>query len=88
VSTSRPDNAVDVLREIWRATGQEAGDVDEACGPQRECKKLSAIGFDAMAGPDGDLRSAWRATLEREGKVTPGATSVRDLVLGPAEAGR
>ena len=30
---------------------------------------MSDVGFDGMAGPDGDLRAAWKAKLEREGKL-------------------
>jgi hypothetical protein len=85
VATPRPDDALDVLREIWQATGQSVEDVEAACGPQKACKSMSAVGFDGMVGPDGDLRAAWRAKLEREGKLFPDAGSVRDLVLGPAD---
>jgi hypothetical protein len=35
-----------------------------------------------MADSGADLRSAWRATLQREGKLSREAGSVRDLVLG------
>jgi hypothetical protein len=80
VSTS--EETLDVLREIWHATGQRAEDVEAACGPQKACKSTSAVGFDGMVGPDGDLRTAWRAALERDGKLTPKAHTVRDLVLG------
>lgn len=79
---SNSEEALEVLREIWQATGQRAEDVEAACGPQKACKSMAAVGFEALAGPDGDLPAAWRATLEREGKLTPGARSVRDLVLG------
>jgi hypothetical protein len=41
---------------------------------------------DSTAGPVGDdLRSAWRDRLAREGKIVPGARSVRDLVMGPEQ---
>lgn len=83
---SRSEETLDVLREIWRATGQRAEDVEAACGPQRACKSMSAVGFDGMVGADGDLHSAWRAKLEREGKLAPGTGSVRDLVLGTDDA--
>ena len=44
---------------------------------------MSDVGFDWLATEtDGDLRVAWRARLAREGKLDPGASSVRDLVLG------
>lgn len=85
MSTPRSDDALGVLREIWRATGQSTEDVEAACGEQKACKSMSAVGFDGMVGPDGDLRAAWRATLEREGKLQPGTGTVRDLVLGRAD---
>ena len=80
---STSEETLEVLREIWRATGQRAEDVEDACGPQKSCKSMSSVGFDGMVGPDGDLRAAWRATLERDGKLQPKAQTVRDLVLGP-----
>ena len=44
---------------------------------------MADVGFDGLAEEtDGDLRAAWRARLEREGKLNPAAGSVRDLVLG------
>ena len=44
---------------------------------------MADVGFDGMAGPDEDLRAAWRTKLEREGKLNAEGGSVRDLVLGP-----
>jgi hypothetical protein len=35
---------------------------------------------------DGDVRSAWKATLRREGKLRSEAPTIRDLVLGSGEA--
>jgi hypothetical protein len=79
------DNAREVLREVWSAQGQSAADLEEACGTTKACKKMADVGFDGLAGPDGDLRAAWRAKLQREGKLHPDAGSIRDLVLGPAQ---
>ncbi|WP_326836188.1 hypothetical protein VSH64_14900 [Amycolatopsis rhabdoformis] len=76
------DEALQVLREVWRAPGQDADEVVEACGPQRACKNMSAVGFGGLA-ENGDLHAAWHDQLAREGKLTPGTTTVRDLVLGP-----
>ena len=46
---------------------------------------MTDVGFDGLAEEaDGDLRLAWRTQLAREGKLSPGAGSVRDLVLGPS----
>lgn len=85
---SRDDEAVDVLREVWSAKGQSAADLDEAFGAQKSCKRMQDVGFDDMAAGDGDMREAWRATLERDGKLDRGAVSVRDLVLGPRDSSR
>lgn len=85
---SQPDDALQVLREVWSARGQTSADLDEACGTTKSCKKMADVGFDGMAGTDGDLRAAWRERLRREGKLDPRADSIRDLVLGSAEPRR
>lgn len=81
-----PDDAVEVLREVWSAKGQSAADLDEAFGAQKSCKRMQDVGFDGMAPGDGDMRAAWRATLEREGKLDHSAGSLRDLVLGQPDS--
>ena len=91
--------AVDVLREVWSASGQSRADLEQAFGSQKSCKRMQDVGFDDMAvlawggdppGPPagGDLRSAWRATLEREGKLDRSGGSVRDLVFGLRDTSR
>jgi hypothetical protein len=81
------EEALEVLREVWSAQGQSAEDVEDACGTAhstgRSCKRMTDVGFDGLAEEtDGDLRLAWRTQLAREGKLDPGAGSVRDLILG------
>jgi hypothetical protein len=77
------EEVLGVLREVWGAQGQSAEDIEEACGTTKSCKKMADVGFDGLAEEtDGDLRLAWRTQLAREGKLNPGAGSVRDLVLG------
>jgi hypothetical protein len=83
--SGQADEAREVLREVWKAQGQGSEELDEACGTAKSCKKMADVGFDGLAGSDGDLRSAWRDQLQREGKLNPRAGSIRDLVLGPAE---
>jgi hypothetical protein len=87
------EDALTVLRGIWaaqRRRGADPGDVPES---PRVCKNMKHIGFGGMAGdpvdpastagPVGeDLRAAWRSRLAREGKLAPGASSVRELVFG------
>ena len=81
-----PEEALEVLRGVWTAQGQTSADLDETSGG-KACKRMAGISFDEFAGDDGDLRAAWRAKLEREGKLNPGG-SVRDLVLGSTEPRR
>jgi hypothetical protein len=45
---------------------------------------MVTVGFEGMA-EDGDIRAAWRATLQREGKLRSDAPNIRDLVLGSQE---
>jgi hypothetical protein len=80
------DEALDVLRAVWRGNGQAAADLADGAGAGKSCKRMADVGFDEYAGDDADLTAAWRATLEREGKLQPGTGSVRELVLGPAQA--
>lgn len=84
----QPDEALDVLREVWGAHGQSSTDLDEAFGATKSCKRMADVGFDDLADSSGDLRAAWRATLRRDGKLSPEAGTVRDLILGSAEADR
>ena len=86
-ASQEQDEAVEVLREVWSASGQTTADLDDLFGTARSCKNMQAVGFDALAAESGDLRGAWRATLEREGKLSTEQGSVRDLVLGSAEPG-
>ena len=86
---SRPEEqALDVLRTVWSAQGQEPGagkDLADALGEAKSCKRMRDVGFDDLAG-DGDLRTAWRETLRREGKLDEAGGSVADIVLGQARA--
>jgi hypothetical protein len=82
----QPDDAVDVLRTVWAAEGQRSEALDEACGPTKNCRNMKDVSFDGMAEPGTDLRAAWRERLRREGKLRPSGGSIRDLVLGPADA--
>jgi len=77
--------ALEVLRDVWRGQGQAVADLDD-CGEQRACKRMTdaGVGFDDYAGGDEtDRVTAWRARLEREGKLST-AGSLADLVMGPA----
>jgi hypothetical protein len=78
--------ALEVLRDVWRGQEQGVADLDE-CG-NTACKKMTdaGVGFDDYAAGDAtDRAAAWRARLEREGKLGS-AGSLADLVLRPAGA--
>lgn len=59
--------ALSVLQDIWQVSGQTAEDLPQGHG--KTCKNLRHVGFDEV---DDDLRTAWRAKLEREGKLGDG----------------
>lgn len=81
-----PDEALEVLRGVWSAQGQTGADLGGLAGHGKACKRMAGVGFEGVPGDDEDLRAAWRDKLRREGKLRPGSESVRDLVLGSAEA--
>jgi hypothetical protein len=79
-------DALEVLRNVWRSQGQATGDLGDDC-ETKACKKMSdaGVGFDNFAaGDEADRGAAWRARLEREGKLSP-AGSLRDLILPPTQ---
>jgi hypothetical protein len=83
------DKALTVLRNIWGAQAQTSAELDEACGNTKICKNTANLGFRVTDDDEGDsLRASWRAKLEREGKLPPEATSVRELILGDSEPAR
>jgi hypothetical protein len=86
--TGRSGEALEVLREVWRSQGQGVPDLDALDGSQKSCKKMADVGFHDFAAGEADLHAAWRAKLEREGKLTDSGGSVGDLVLDRAKAQR
>jgi hypothetical protein len=78
--------ALEVLRDVWQAKAQTVADLDDSC--ESHCKKMTdaGVGFDDYAAGDpADRVTAWRARLEREGKLSR-AGSLADLVLRPADS--
>jgi hypothetical protein len=82
---SKPSaDALEVLRDVWRSQAQTAADLGDDC-ETKACKRMTdaGVGFDDYAAGDQTARSAaWRARLEREGKLSP-AGSLRDLIQLP-----
>ena len=81
--TAGSDDGHDAIRSVWTAD-EEVGTsaLDEDCSPTRVCRNARQFSFEGIAADGDDLRSAWRETLEREGKLDRSAESIRDLVLG------
>lgn len=84
--SSEQDDALEVLRAVWRGQGQVAADLADAAENGKSCKRMADVSFDGFADEDADLTAAWRATLAREGKLRPAGGSIKDLVLGSAES--
>jgi hypothetical protein len=84
--SAEPAEALDVLRAVWRSQGQGAAALEDESGEQKSCKRMTeaGVGFDDFAAGEEDLNTAWRARLEREGKLNSSG-SLRDLVMGSAE---
>ncbi len=75
--------ALEVLRDLWRGQAQGVADLEGRA--EAQCKRMTdaGVGFDEFAaGDERDRAAAWRARLEREGKLGS-AGSLRDLVLRP-----
>jgi len=75
------DDAVEVLRALWAAEGQDADSLDPICGPQKDCKNMTGVTFDGFAEPGSDVGAAWRERLAREGKLRREGETVGDLIL-------
>jgi hypothetical protein len=78
--------ALEVLRDVWHAKAQTVADLDDSC--ESHCKKMTdaGVGFDDYAAGDAvDRVTAWRARLEREGKLST-AGSLADLILRPGQS--
>jgi hypothetical protein len=86
--SAEPAEALDVLRDVWRSQGQTVADLADPSGEQKSCKRMAdaGVGYDDFAAGEDDLNAAWRARLELEGKLNRSGGTVRDLVMGSAEA--
>jgi hypothetical protein len=69
-----------VLTSIW-SDQQGALEIDEDCSPTKQCRNMRDIAFDGFAEEGTDLAAAWKQRLAREGKLRPGAETIKDLVF-------
>lgn len=68
------------LRGIWQGVPGHQIELDADCSPTKVCRNMKDVTFDGYAEEGGDIASAWKRTLEREGKL--GGSSLGDLILG------
>jgi len=82
--SAEPGEALDVLRNVWRSKGQSAADLADPNGEEKSCKRMAdaGVGYEDFAAGEQDLNVAWRARLEREGKLNRSGGTIRDLVIG------
>lgn len=78
--SSDREGSSDALRAVWQGTPGAMEELDAECSPTRACRNMKDVTFDAFAEEGGDLATAWRNTLAKEGKL--GSGSVADLVFG------
>lgn len=78
--SSDRDTAADALRNIWQADESGVPELDAECSPTKACRNMKDISFEGFAEEGGDIATAWRNTLAREGKL--GSGTVADLVFG------
>ena len=84
--------ALEVLQGAWSARQQTSENLDEICGTAnaKQCKRLQDVGFDWLTseaeGESPDVQSAWKRHLQRDGKLNPKGTSIRDLIADPESA--
>ena len=80
----QPDS--DLATSMWSSPSDDQVLYDADCSPTKTCKNMVGISFEGLAESDTDLQSAWRATLQREGKHAADGASLKDLVFGPNDA--
>jgi len=76
------EDAKTTLTSIWSAHSDPAATLDEECSPTKQCRNMRDMTFEGYVSEGGDLRTAWRELLAREGKLNPSGGTIRDLVLG------
>lgn len=95
--TTENTTPLGVLREVWSAQAHAPGSTGslEDLDDPKVCKRTEGLDFGSFGdaegvGSGGDLRTAWRSKLAREGKLAdgPAAISIRELVLGAGNTDR
>ncbi len=84
-------DAITTLRGAWSGEGSSREEIDAVCGNTKVCRNMREVNFEAanfQSGSDtgADIGSAWRAKLQREGKLAPDSQSIGDLIMSLVDA--
>ena len=82
--TFQDETTAGALQSVWTVDHGHSH-LDEECSPTKPCRNMRGVTFDGFADSDGDVGAAWRARLDREGKLDKSQGTIRDLVLGSGE---
>lgn len=77
------DSAKNALSVLWASQENLVPELDEDCTPNKVCKNMKDVSFEGFAENGGDIRSAWKETLRREGKLNESSsigTLVNDVI--------
>ena len=77
--TMRQETTPQNVASVWQ-TAPEAVALDEDYSPTKVCRNMTHVTFDGFADEGDDPAQAWKARLEREGKLA--GQSLADLVFG------
>jgi hypothetical protein len=66
---------------MWSTPDADQVLLDADCSPTKTCRNMVGVSFNELAEPGTDLAAAWRATLQSEGKVADGSSTLADLVF-------
>ena len=75
-----PADAPTTLKALWASHSDNLHELDTECSPTKTCRNMQDVTFDGYAEDGGDIRTAWRNTLEREGKLGP--ATLGELIHG------
>lgn len=82
--TVQDETTGEVLQSVWMVD-HDHSELDEDCSPTKPCRNMRGVTFEGYADEGGDVGAAWRAQLDREGKLDKSEGTIRDLVLGSGE---
>ena len=75
------DSDIESAQAMWSTPDADQVLLDADCSPTKSCRNMAGVSFNELAEPGTDLAAAWRETLQRDGKVVEGSSTLHDLVF-------